>query len=650
MTSAVEADRLDAIQLLADAISNAPNAEQLQAVEAQINALDDAQLTVLYYERKEKFGNNDSAKTPAQLKLERELFCFAIVKACEDGDKLRTEVVERLRPLVAHSEALTDKVSRELASRYVSLTGSKGHWSSRTIAKLLREKPRSVVPAAMVELTHVGVAQQVLQKHDGNLRTVVERTRNSWLHWTGERWMRLADKQIAMAVGEYIDELKTTLQASPDLDAKEARNVALTLGHVAFNHGVVSTMGHQREAQVSEDELNTHSEFLAVANGAVHLPTGKLVQERELLLTVQSKTAFNPDAQCPTFLEALRTTFQDRAEDIEYYELIMGYALLGRPTERAVFFHIGEGNNGKSLLLNAICHALGGEHAPVLNFRLIASEPGAAISGDANAASPAQYKMRNARVGFIDELPKGGVMRDASLKFYASGDGKMDARMLGHGLVEFRMTAALMVLCNAQVAIRGAQPSTWHRTVPIAYKAKFKDDPTLPGKLRDEAEGILAWQVRCAQKYLKLQSEGKGLRDKMPLSAVEALETMKKAQDPLAEWLEDCCELAQDGGMPSVEGWKAFLAYHAERNSEVPQSVKSDRLWFERMLNVKGVRDSKGNLVLVNRKDGIEKRSRGFYGIQFKNSTWGTKAQLELEHSQRMRDAEVKRDVANLAK
>ena len=44
----------------------------------------------------------------------------------------------------------------------------------------------------------------------------------------------------------------------------------------------------------------------------------------------------------------------------------------------------------------------------------------------------------------------------------------------------------------------------------------------------------------------------------------------------------------------------------------------------------------------------VEKRSRGFYGIQFKNSTWGTKAQLELEHCQRMRDAEVKRDEAAL--
>ena len=158
----------------------------------------------------------------------------------------------------------------------------------------------------------------------------------------------------------------------------------------------------------------------------------------------------------------------------------------------------------------------------------------------------------------------------------------------------------------------------------------------------------MAWLVRCTQKYLKLQAEGKGLRDKMPASALEALDTMKKAQDPLGEWLEDCCELAQDGGMPSVEGWKSFLAYHAERGSEVPQSVRSDRLWFERMLSVKGVRDAKGNLVLVNRKDGVEKRSRGFYGIQFKNSTWGTKAQLELEHCQRMRDAEVKRDEAAL--
>lgn len=236
-------------------------------------------------------------------------------------------------------------------------------------------------------------------------------------------------------------------------------------------------------------------------------------------------------------------------------------------------------------------------------------------------------------------------MRDAAVKLYAGGS-RIDARQLNHGFVDFDMTSSIHVNANAQVAIRGAQRSTWHRVCPVAYRATFKDDPTLPGKLRDEAEGVLAWLVRCAQKYLKLREEGLELRDKMPASAREELDAMKKAQDPLAEWLEDCCELSQDGGMPSVEGWKAFMAYHAERESELPQSVRSDRLWFERMLGVRGVRDARGNLVLVNPKDGAEKRSRGFYGIQLKGSTWRTKAQMQLEHSKRMDAAKAKREAA----
>jgi len=646
--SNIDTDRLDSIQLLAEAISSAPNIEELRASKADVEAMGDAQLTVLYYERQEQLENKGASKvekSPAELKTEQEARCLAIIAACHDGDELRGAVVEKLRPMVTGSAALLDKVARQLATRYTLVTGTKGLWPTRSIAKQLRETPRAAAPAGAVELTHVGVAQRVLQEHDGNLRTVVEESSGSWLKWDGCRWARLADKQVGALVAEHIDVLKGALLADPALDGKEARIVAQTLGHTAFNHGVVSAMGHQRAAHVSVDDLNTHSDYLAVSNGAVHLPSGTLVAERDLLLTVQSKTAFDPQAQCPTFLEAVRTTFQGRQADIDYYELIMGYTVLGAPSERAMFFHIGEGNNGKSLLLGAITHALGAEHAPVLNFRLIASEPGASMSGDANAASPAQFKLRSARLGYIDELPKGGVMRDAAVKLYAGGS-RIDARQLNQGLVEFDMTAAMHVNCNAQVAIRGAQRSTWHRICPVAYRATFRDDPTLPGKLRAEAEGILAWLVQCAQKYLKLREQGKELRDMMPATAREELESMKKAQDPLAEWLEDCCELAQDGGMSSVVGWKAFLAYHEERSSELPHSVKSDRLWFERMLSVPGVRDARGNLVLVNRKDGAEKRSRGLYGIQLKGSTWGTKAQLSLEHTQRMRDAEVKRDIS----
>lgn len=585
----------------------------------------------------------DASKTPALLKLARLAHCLDIVAACQDGDELKATVVEKLRPMVAGSDELTDKVAREMSSRYTSITASKGHWTSRTIAKLLRERPKlALLSASMVELTHVGVAQQVLRLHDGNLRTIVEQDKHSWLKWETCRWARLADKQVGALVGKHIDVLKGRLLAEPGLDVKEARAVAMTLGHTAFNSGVVSAMGHEGDVHVNEDDLNTHSEFLAVANGAVHLPTATLVADRELLLTVQSKTAYVPDAPCPLFLEALRTTFEGRTEDIDYYELLMGYTVLGAPSERAMFFHVGEGNNGKSLLLGAISHALGREHAPVINFRLIASEPGASIGGDANAASPAQFKLRNARLGYIDELPKSGVMRDAAVKLYAGGTS-IDARQLNHGLVDFDMTASIHVNCNAQVAIRGAQRSTWHRVCPVAYRASFKDDPTLPGKLKDEAEGVLSWLVRCAQQYLKLREKGQELRDRMPASAHQELAAMKRAQDPLADWLDDCCELTPDGGMPSVEGWKAFAAYHADRDSELPMSVRTDRLWAERVLSIKGVRDAKGNLVLVARKDDkVQKRSRGFYGIQLKGSSWATKVQLEAERAVRVKDGLLK--------
>ena len=107
---------------------------------------------------------------------------------------------------------------------------------------------------------------------------------------------------------------------------------------------------------------------------------------------------------------------------------------------------------------------------------------------------------------------------------------------------------------------------TWGRVKPVDFLNPVvgdEIDAKLPGKLRAEAAGILAWAVEGFRSW---QSEGLG----DPPDVQEAREKWRADCDPIKEFLEECCEL--DTANPELwcknsDLWKRYDAW-AKDNGE----------------------------------------------------------------------------------
>lgn len=115
-------------------------------------------------------------------------------------------------------------------------------------------------------------------------------------------------------------------------------------------------------------------------------------------------THYDPDARCPAFVKWLKEIYanNDYPESaVKSFQNILGYTLSGNNRESKIFCHIGEGANGKSLIIKLI--------------KLLAGTYGDSFSGEYLVTSPrstayrpslerVMVKLQNKRVMVVDDL------------------------------------------------------------------------------------------------------------------------------------------------------------------------------------------------------------------------------------------------------
>jgi len=498
------------------------------------------------------------------------------IACCTDADVMVSMLVPELDLATrkADMKALRNDIKAAVQAKLKSLGGAKP--TADDMREMFPDMGKKT--KGSFSMTHHGVAQRVVAEMNGDLRYNIDR--EEWMQWDGRRWMTLRAAQVATIARTVANKAKTVAAQDPNTDIGKLDMVDSD----GFRRGVVGEMLAVERMHVEQRDLNAEVRYLACGNGAVDLHTGNLVCERDLLVTVRNDTEFNPEATCPTFLRVLSEAFEGRDEDIAYYELVMGYTVQGAPRERAMFFHKGQGLNGKSLLLGAIMKALG-DYAAAVSYKVVADSPGATINTSADGASPALRRLMNKRMAYIDELPLGGNLRDADVKLLAGGGGTVSARGLGQEAVEFPVTFVFHIACNSLPTIRGGQSAVWKRTYPIAFTKTFDtvEDPTLPAKLEAEREGILAWLVRCGEQYAAVHAQGGKLRDYLPQSALNELASLQSEQNPFTDWIAANCEVVQGAFMPAQQGWEDYVAYEAKVNLDGARSVRSVKAFVTRM-------------------------------------------------------------------
>ena len=400
---------------------------------------------------------------------------------------------------------------------------------------------------------------------------------NSALHmWDGSCWkqnemgvkkllMDFAEKYKKEGLKKYIHNpayQKPVAKAAKDILSTNRQKTVLE---------AIKTRCH-----VSDELLNADPMLLAVPNGEINLKTGELLpSNRESYHMRCAGVQYDPNAQCPLFLEFMNQTFQGDQKIIEYLQRCAGYMLTGSVKEEKIFFGHGGGRNGKSVLANVLAYVMG-TYAGQADSSLLSSG-----KRDSGAASPDVARLAGLRLVLVNETKAGERWDDSKVKSLVSTE-KIVARGLYREPFEFTPTAKLFVRGNHKPVIKDASDGMWRRMALIPFRNKVSPDQKdgdLDSKLEAEGAGILAWMVRGC-----LEWQRQGLNP--PTNIVKENEQYRSDEDDVAEWAEACLD---SGGWTSRKDLRESYA----RYRRLPQLPVGNEI-YERLRHL-GFNEKKTN-------------------------------------------------------
>ncbi len=392
------------------------------------------------------------------------------------------------------------------------------------------------------------IALRFADRHAADLRFVA--AWNRWLAWTGSHW-RFDD-----TLGAFDHARSICREAAAECNKAK---VATAIASAKTVSAVERLARADRRLAATVDQWDADPWLLNTPDGLIDLRTG-VPQPHRAESFVTKITAVAPRGNCPRFLAFLDRIAGGDRDLVAYLRRVLGYALTGLTRDHALFFGYGTGANGKSVLLSTVAGILGDYHktAPIETFT--------ASNADRHPTDLAG--LRGARLVTATETEEGRRWAESRIKQLTGGD-TIAARFMRQDFFEYRPAFKLVIAGNHKPSLRSVDEAIRRRfhLIPFAVTIPVEErDPDLTEKLKAEWPSILAWIVKGC---LEWQTEG--LRP--PKAVLDATEAYMTAEDSIAQWVDDKCELASDAWESSSILFASWTAW-ANAAGENPGSNK----------------------------------------------------------------------------
>ena len=292
------------------------------------------------------------------------------------------------------------------------------------------------------------------------------------------------------------DEVKREFDTRPVTNRHgQVKSVAIGLAH-----NVVNALGSFQDLRVPDDvtqpawlgKAPTDREYIAVENGlldvrAVLRGASDVLSPHtpEWFTPICLPYAFDPAATCPRWTDFVEWMVKKDAELIQFVQEWFGYCLVLDHSQHVFVVAVGEGANGKSVLLDTLQNLVGRENC--------SSVPLESFNGRF-ALSMTIGKLVNvvSEIGDVKTLPEG------KLKAFVAGDLMTFDRKHREPL-QVNPTARLVFATNKLPKVGDRSEGIWRRFVPLPCEvtvAPRDQDRELSRKMREELPGIFNWGLQ----------------------------------------------------------------------------------------------------------------------------------------------------------
>jgi hypothetical protein len=230
--------------------------------------------------------------------------------------------------------------------------------------------------------------------------------------------------------------------------APEDRRTPKLMAHAAYSSKAMNLRAMVQLARSEDGMTKQLHEFdadpwvLGVRNGVLDLAKGMLLPVTpELLVSKRCNVAYDPNATCPQFLKFLKEVQPD-AEIRGFLQRWAGYSLTGEVGEKKFLVFTGEGDNGKTVLVELIGWLLGDYSNRIPTEMLMVHKK------NVQAPSPEIVGLKGRRFVFASEVEEGQHLSAARVKDLTGGDTLTGRVPYGIEAITFAPTHKLAISGN----------------------------------------------------------------------------------------------------------------------------------------------------------------------------------------------------------
>lgn len=267
----------------------------------------------------------------------------------------------------------------------------------------------------------------------------------------------------------------------------------------------IEELKHLHEINISHALFDKDNFLLNTLSGVVNLRNGQLLEHSpDFYMTKSTRCLIDTQNKPELFLKFIDETCCYNEQLKEYLRKALGYSLTGSNVEQCYFLMYGDGNNGKSVLMNIIGECLG-DYATHCSIKVFLEQR----FTDSSKATPEIARLEGARMVITSEPKESSKIDENMIKDFTGGE-PIYARHLHQNGYNFRPIGKLWISCNNLLKITGTTRGDWRRPKVIEFKndvPEEKIDKYLFDKLKNETAQILGYYLlRGCLDYLEIGS------------------------------------------------------------------------------------------------------------------------------------------------
>ena len=312
---------------------------------------------------------------------------------------------------------------------------------------------------------------------------------------------------------------------------------------------IIGSKNWVTETQLKEPPLN----LINLKNGVLDIETGQLhPHDPQLWFTSVIDVQYDPNAKCPNFLKFLGEVLPPETHPT--IQELFGYILYRSSYARRAFMFVGQGNNGKSLLLDILTRWIG--EANVSNKSLHDLE--------FNRFSIA--RLLGKHVNISADLPQTPLGKSEVFRALTGGD-RLEAERKHQDSFSFQPYAKLVFSTNKLPPVREDEVDAFFkRWIIVEFPYEFEDDPAKRKQIlaectsEEEKSGILNWALEGLRRLLK---SGKFTADEGDSAKIR--DRWMRETNPAYDFLTTHVERDPTGAIMKKNLWTRYLTWREEQ-------------------------------------------------------------------------------------